>query len=445
VATEQSGISSPEEILARHQASARVLTGEQPMGWSEWAMQIYESSCLTAAGRCVALWAVDTLQSFLGSDILQRIMEKKQEHPLLLPTYGVWPANDVPWVYANLFQLASQIKLLRPWPLQPAMSQNLTVESWEHAQLQLNLAGLALRAGLGSAFETRLPNGKRADLRISAGSSTLLVEIVAWGFSDAQRKAARFFHELGYIVLGMEMQYGVEIRGSLGNVMAGEHIRVWLQLLKTAAAQTAQDGVTRVVPGPNEGSLRVTKEPPTPGEATLEGAPVTTDIWGRLVARIEDKARQTKDSGPVWLCLADQAGFWMYSPFLQITLAEKLSFLTPLLQEILGALPHIAGIILSPGAMWTGAATLEAVYQVAAIEGATAIRCPLPGHRAKESMIVTRTGLPDPDPGYTLFVDWYWNENTWLDWALEQLGFAPFDTLAHEQSLAANEAYLKSA
>ncbi len=60
---------------------------------------------------------------------------------------ALWPgANDVPWVYANLFQLAAQFALLgeRLRPVQRAMRVNLHPINWIHALLQLELASLGL-------------------------------------------------------------------------------------------------------------------------------------------------------------------------------------------------------------------------------------------------------------------------------------------------------------
>src|SRR5712692_791241 len=116
----------PEQItedgmLARHRAFAEVLEGKRPMGWSDWFMPIHESGCLTPDGRRTALWAANTLQRTLGDDFLQRTTDsltkrsataglKPGTHPIF--SLGFWPANDVPWVYANLIQLATQVTLL---------------------------------------------------------------------------------------------------------------------------------------------------------------------------------------------------------------------------------------------------------------------------------------------------------------------------------------------
>src|SRR6266702_6070043 len=116
--------STEGETLARHQRMAEVLDGKRRMNWSDWAMFIYESKCLTPDGRRVALQAVDTLQHTLRDDFLWRVEDwlarmRANGDPDLAPdlhpifSLGLWPANDVPWVYANLIRLAAHIQLFK--------------------------------------------------------------------------------------------------------------------------------------------------------------------------------------------------------------------------------------------------------------------------------------------------------------------------------------------
>ena len=98
--------------LAQHQRFAEVLSGTRPMDWSDWSMFIDESTCLTPDGRRVARWAADTLRHTLRDDFFQRVADwlahMRATDPDLAPdshpvfSLGFWPANDLPWVYANL-------------------------------------------------------------------------------------------------------------------------------------------------------------------------------------------------------------------------------------------------------------------------------------------------------------------------------------------------------
>ncbi len=68
--------------------------------------------------------------------------------------------------------------------------------------------------------------------------------------------------------------------------------------------------------------------------------------------------------------------------------------------------------------------------------GGIALRCPIPGHRFREMIIVARAGESGTDA--QTFADWYAHEDTWLDWALAQLGHPPFNELLLEPTDASN-------
>jgi hypothetical protein len=148
---EDTDLPATDATLVRHRAFAEVLRGDRPMMWSDWASLIEDSQCLTLSRLRVARWAVATLQRTLGSDFLQRAATAPGAHPVF--SLGFWPgANDVPWVYANLFQLAAQIKLLtrarsKDWrKVRQDMTTDLQEIRWIHSLLQLELAGLGLKA-----------------------------------------------------------------------------------------------------------------------------------------------------------------------------------------------------------------------------------------------------------------------------------------------------------
>lgn len=164
---EDTDLSAADTALTRHRAFAEVLQGNRPMTWSDWALLFEDSQCLTLSGRCVARWAVSILEHTFGGDFLQRAAPRA--HPVF--SLGFWPgANDVPWVYANLFQLTAQIALLtryrsRGWrKVRQDMVTDLQEIRWIHSLLQLELASLALKAGWQSQFEPKLRNGHAADI-----------------------------------------------------------------------------------------------------------------------------------------------------------------------------------------------------------------------------------------------------------------------------------------
>ena len=316
--------------------------------------------------------------------------------------------------------------------LPQAISSNLEAINWIHSLLQLELASLGLQAGWQSQFEPKLGNGRFADVRLTQKGNQLLVETVSMRMSVREQEAQTFFHTLGMKILFLETQYAVHISGSLGNPLSPEEGSRWLQEIEAAAQSVARNGIIRVVFSHAGGRLEIAREQMTAGTVHLEGAPVTEDGWGRLVARLNDKACQTSSAGPAWVRLEELSGLWHFTPLQAMTLQEKLDVLLPALQKELASFPDLAGVIVSPVVLWAGGASPGELAARIEKEGGIAVRAPLPGYRVRESIIVTQMGQAQQEAG--IFADWYEQEATWLDWALDQLGHPPFCTLVQEGS-----------
>jgi hypothetical protein len=452
---------SPEDdTLARHKKMAEVLDGKRQMDWSDWAMFICESKCLTPEGRRVALQAVDTLRRTLRDDFFQRAADwltrmravdpdlPPSSHPVF--SLGFWPANDLPWVYANLIRWAAYVQLFRldnnnrsqlnmennrVGRVLRALHNNLEPINWMSSLLQLEVAGFGLKAGWNILFEPAIGNNGYADVRLTNGSNQLLVETTSMRMSVAERKSLAFLDRLFWQLSSLEWQHEVRISGSLRSALLAdaEDRAQWFQNVEAAARATGQDSLSRQVRGPGEGSLTVFR----PTEATVsepwgvEGDPVEAPILDRLIALLRDKNRQAEGSViPIWVRVDESAGLWQITRFKGMTLAQTLDFFTNFIQEALVSFPHLAGIILSPGVLWVGNTPSDSLVERVEQNGGIALRCPIPVYHIRETIIVPQAGVPDIDT--KVFADWYANENTWLDWALKQLQYSPFDALAQE-------------
>lgn len=444
--------STEDETLARHKRIAEVLDGKRSMDWSDWAMFIYESKCLTPDGQRVALRAVDTLRHTLKDDFFQRVADwlthmraidtdlAPDSHPVF--SLGLWPVNDLPWVYANLIRLAAQIQLFnlnlphnKFRRVRETLRQNLEPINWVSALLQVEVAGLGLRAVWDILFEPALGNGGYTDVCLTNGPTQLLVETTLMRMSVTERKAFALSRRLSLQLHNLEWQYGVRISGSLSSASLenAEDRALWLQDVEEAARATAQDGLSRQVTGPEKVLLTVFR----PTEATvgepweIVGDLVEARILDRLIAVLRDKNKQAEGSiTPIWVRLNEGAGLWQSTRFQGMTLAQTLDFLTDVLQEALTSFPNLAGVILSPGVLWAGNAPPDSLVEWVEHNGGIALRCPIPVHWARETIIVPQAGMPGTDT--KVFADWYANEDTWLDWALEQLQCPPFNALVHE-------------
>ncbi len=447
--TEEQHSSSPDdEILTRHRAMVDAFEGRRPMDWSIWDLFIDDSTCLTSDGRRVAHWAVETLQRMLGKDFLQRVKAKMAtQHvpeglePSLHPVFslGFWTANDVPWVYANVIQMATQIHFFqqnisanRFGLVLKDLRENLQPITWVGALLQLEVASLGLQAGWTPEFEPSLGNTHSADVCFTRDSARLLVETTSMRMSDAERRALAFYQRLSWQLMNLEWQFGVRIAGFLGWSRAEEEMKQWFREIEAAARITGQDGTTRQVAGPHDGLLTIFR----PTEAAA-GEPwgITSPteearILERLVARIQDNQKQAKGSAtPVWVRLDEYAGLWQATRLAGMTLEELLAVLAPFLQQKLASYPALAGVILAPAVLWNGGVPLEEQRLRVERHGGRAVRCPIPGNRVRETIIVPQTRLSQAGRDAQMFADWYAHEESWLDWALQQVGHPRFDAL----------------
>ncbi len=116
---------------------------------------------------------------------------------------------------------------------------------------------------------------------------------------------------------------------------------------------------------------------------------------------------------PVWVRLDEYAGLWHFTPLQSMTLEEKLDALGPALQKELDTFPNLAGIILSPAVLWAGDNPSNSKRESFKRSGSIAVRCPIPGHRVRETIIVSQAGLHEMDTD--IFADWYAHEDSWLN------------------------------
>lgn len=431
---------SSDSVLARHQAFVDAMESKRALDWDTWSMHVHESRCLTPAGRNVALWSVNVLRSALGPDFPQCAMSSGG-HPIF--SLNLWPANNVPWVYANLFQLALHLDILKAEckPIRKSLRNvNIGPVNWVHTLLQLEVAGLGLRAGWTVAFEPEYSTGRKADVLLKRGAAELFVDNTSMRMSDEEIRTYNVMHAVSEQMQEIRFRHDVQITGSVDSVAPSEELARCLRDLDEVATATARDGLERHVAAPGGGMLRLRREPDASELFQVTGPLVQTDGWSRLVTRLGKKSDQAAGSGKiVWVRLEDFSGTWHFTGERTTPLADKFSIVAPFLQNVLDSYPNLSGVIVAPSMLWAGSMDDEQVREVVVNSGRTAaaIRCPIPGHRARETIVVTRTD--QPDTGFEVFLDMYSHEDEWLDWALARSGHPPFGQLVQESD-ARNEA-----
>lgn len=442
-----------DDTLTRHRAFAAVLEGERPMGWAEWALPIHDAQYLTPEGRRVALWAADALRRAFGEKFLSQAWQLHRarppaqlwEHPTRHPVFGqgLWPAmNGAPWAIANLLQLTAQLELLAAVtkPVRRSMREHPDPVNWIHGLLQLEVAALGLRAGWRPTFEPALGTGRRADVALDSPSRRVLVETTTMRMSDREVKAFSAAREAsGRVMFALHdigMRHGVHVTGEVNDLTPEHETTIWLAEVEQEARATAADGQSRNIPAPTSGMVYITRDA---GEAqgqslTISGPVVSSDPFGRLSLKVREKAQQALGSSqPVWVRVEESAGIWLALHQSGLSLADKLTFLTPLVRQLLDPHPDLAGVILAPAVLWAG--LMESAHLHETISGpdagSVAVRSALPGGRARETIMVSRTS--SPGAGLEAFIHWYEDEAAWLDWALTTLGHPPFGELVRAQ------------
>lgn len=257
----------------------------------------------------------------------------------------------------------------------------------------------------------------------------VLIEVVTIGPSDLEQEATQWFHALAVPILGIELQYCVSIHGELGATGSGEEAAQWFHAIERAASQVTAGSPRQQVPGATGGMVVITHAPlsDSSGDGShLVGTGPTTDQWARLVARIKDKARQYAGHGPFWLRIEDYSGMWLFTPFGQRSLEDKLALAAGSAREALAAYPDVRGIILSPGLQIPASAGLTP-QRFTLDSRAFAISVPVPIGRYRETLVIGRAdGLEHECAAVSR---WYEGESTWLDWALANMHHPPLQSL----------------
>ena len=158
--------------------------------------------------------------------------------------------------------------------------------------------------------------------------------------------------------------------------------------------------------------------PPGRTHYQLRGGLETSKGWPRVESRLTQKATQAARAGGGWLRVDLMDGTWQFTPWARASLRAKVDQISALLQPLLSQINGIAGLVLSSGAC-------VAQGQFYGESARTEDRCygfvrPLPGARVRETVIVpvTAQGRGEADA----WAELYNTEDSWLDWALDQVG-----------------------
>ena len=417
--------------IARHQAFVDAVDGRREWTWDIWSMWIDEVKYLTPEGNNVARWAVSVLEGSLGPNFL-----RDRKAVALLETLGLWPLfsrSPIPWDYANLIQFAAQLEFLElaNSGFIRQLRRNLTLEWWAHAQLQLDTACLGLLAGWQTQLEPTLVTGKPGDILFVRDQKHLFVEARLRYQPLAEQLSERFFYSMCLLRGYLELQYSVYITGKVGESLPTKKIAQLRQRLEEAAQTTNRDGSEQKVEDQERGmDLKVSKEVPPVGITLLESAPIPPPGLDLLSECLDEKDVEYQGAVPPWVRIEERAGLWQFSGLANLSAEQRLDFLSSYLHDTLISSLNLAGMILSPRLLLASQTPLTARRTRIEKASGMVVRCPIPGTRVRETIIIPREGHLTADA--QLLASLFEKEDDLLNWLLAQVGQSPFNALVHD-------------
>lgn len=409
----------------------RALTGEPDLlTWDLWGQKALAHQCFTADGQVVVSDAVRVFRRFFGEKWLASSVEMGMpiQQTCFLDSQVLSVAVNLLDLYAKI-ALAADDKSARP--LQRVMKRRLDGLAWRHCLVQLEVAGLARRAGWDVAFEPAVGQRNRADLCLTVpGGQKVLMDTLVLGLAETVVKADHWHASVqGRMEWGLRQRFGntLEVGGDVGRSGSDEQLEEWIRQVYQAAERCIESGEPAVIPGPTGGRILI--GPAGRGERqSLVGAPVISDERDRIIDRIHNKRHQLAAASCLWLRIDHLGGLWSLTPWSQHDLQAKAASLFHVLERTLGGEDGVSGLVISNGALdIAGTDVPEGVIRAPQAYG---LRCRLPTGTVRETFILRGDGTNEA-LARTL-ASWYAEEASWLDWALQELGHRNLTALVRQ-------------
>jgi len=399
-----------------------LIIGTDEVGWRgddlrpTWDMyRRFAESSANLARREAVLWALDELESVMGSDWLERYYDKAGHVPAEV---NLGPAHVV--AAGNLLDLALRYHVLAGAPgsgkVRNEMRSDLRDERRWHSALQLEVGALAAREGFSVALEARSPASNiPSDVVMRRDGQELRVETFAVLRDERAQQATAYWDRFSSRTLQISGEFNVGISGDTGPRLSSDDYEQLLQLIRAAAEEVAATGQERAIEYAGA-QLRIL--PPGQDDYELTGAIEESQGWPRTESKLIRKAKQAARAGGGWLRTDIRDGMWQFTPWARAHLRAKIEEVACLTTVALRQVPGIDGAVLSNGA---GFAQGEFHGESArTAHGCYGIRRLIPAARVRETMIIPVTQLGRSQA--TLWLRMYDTEEHWLDWALARAG-----------------------
>jgi hypothetical protein len=386
--------------------------GPPPLSW-EILQGMMANATWSEAWRQTGSWAFQVLEKHLGSDWPARVARKS-------PTGGApqlaWAVGHVV-AFAQVLELALRLELLRGADgyakVRRVLRNDPRPAQLVHCEIQLEVAGLALRSGITPQLEPAPLGGRPADVAITLGDERLVIETRAILTSDDWRDENDWTDQLFERIHRIESKYGVRCEGEISTLLDERDTEALLSAIETQARLVA----ARIDPPPLRtpgAAIDMMPQSQTPASG-LRGPEMRGDSWARIAPRIRQKVEAAVESGANWLRLDAREGLWQFTEWATRPLAEKLHEFDA---AVRGLLDGLDGIIVSCGPLLAQGTFDD--EDVVLAPGLVALRRCLPFVRVRETLIIAADArASQAAPSWVRF---YSDEPSWLDWALGRAG-----------------------
>lgn len=355
-------------------------------------------------------WALERLETHLGTDWPQRAAARNEELPLALHRLGSHPmalAQALDWALA-LTELAA----LPGFADVLADLRDVRAARTLHTELQLLVAAHAQRLGHAVRLEPSVPGATRpADVAITADNGhELIIETRVLTESDRSRARREAIDDLMDRLRAMAWSRGTWLSGTVSRLLSDVELRLiddWIcdQSVDVGAREPLSLELPHI-------SLRLSPRDAPIGRLT--SPPLDEALLPRMSRAIQDKAALMSESRALWLRIVPLTGIWPLTPWGVSPLRDKLS----LIHDALAASGNTPpGIVLSSAAgRYDGTVDEETVRLD---PRAAAVRRAVSPGRARETLVIAFSTHPAEVDTWIALAD---AERDWLPWAMGRHG-----------------------
>jgi hypothetical protein len=394
--------------------------------WDYWMQGWVSATCVTPVGKSQIESSIARIADLLGADYLQRC---QQSPPHELLSMG-WVFNQTAAVASRIFTFSAQIELLQSVKGWSRFQRDLRNDlgHFDHAMVQLEIAGFALRDGWEVSLEPGSHGQRSTDISLKRGAEEMFIEVKGFRLDSTTSHHMGAGRRLDDLLFQVHYEFGTWTTSHLAGDVTKLNLSDVNDRLRVAAAQAVESQRDVLVELGSEGELIVGFEPPKDG--VLHSYQIQhADELGRITAQVREKAEQGRGVEPLWLRFNESSHFWNLAT-LHGKPVHVHEVIAQRLVDELKDFSHVAGAVLSAPPLFS---SNFAPIEVETVKGQAWSFVNLQyQHHYRESLIA-RGSHTQFDNQLSCWMNWYRNESSWLAWAHQQLGLPDLKLVFDEQ------------